>query len=435
MLAAQLQSGGSGGTTSDVPQPRLVAVVALGRGAPAAAVADAIAVELRRTLRVGTPGRVGPDGLERAERDHDRVLLVADDAAADPDWWAMCVRQADHSCSSPARTSRCSTRPLGRTEADLVLVGDPRPTPAAVRAWDTAISPWKISVSDGVALGTDLRPVAARIAGRSVGVVMAGGGARAFAHIGVLAELTEAGIDVDRVAGASVGSIVAALWAAGRTPQQVEDAVYSEMVRGRPFSDFTLPVASVAKGKRVERALRRYFGDTTIEELPRRLVCASTDLQTRQSVALRQGSVVDAVMSSVALPVLFPPRRDGQRLLADGGILDNLPVRLLTDRDEGPVLAVNIGMGGGGSPRPSAGRVLPPYLHGPWDPGARRDAHAHDLHRQRWCDRDGARGWCRRRHPVDDGRGAAGIPPDRPDARVRPRRCPAVLDETGTFFR
>ena len=60
-------------------------------------------------------------------------------------------------------------------------------------------------------------------------------------------------------------------------------------------------------------------------------------------------------MASVALPVLFPPRRDGQRLLADGGILDNLPVGLLTDRDEGPVLAVNIGMGAGGAPRPSQG--------------------------------------------------------------------------------
>jgi predicted acylesterase/phospholipase RssA len=127
------------------------------------------------------------------------------------------------------------------------------------------------------------------------------------------------------------------------------------MVRGRPFSDYTLPIASVAKGKRVAAALRRNFGDLNVEELPRRLVCMSTDLQSRQPYALRRGPVVDAVMASVALPVLFPPRRTDQRLLADGGILDNLPVGLLTDRDEGPVLAVNIGMGGGGSPRPSDG--------------------------------------------------------------------------------
>jgi len=357
VLAEQLQSGGSAAASSAaVPQPRLVAVVALDRSAPAAEVADVLAAELARTLRVDTPGQVGPEGLERAERDHDRVLLVADDPEDDAEWWAMCVRQADH-LVLVAHTGQPvpDGAPLGRTEADLVLVGTPRATSDRVRAWETAIHPWKITVSDGLALGIDLRALAARIAGRSVGVVMAGGGARAFAHIGVLKELTEAGVVVDRVAGASVGSIVAALWASGRTPQEVEDVVYAEMVRGRPFSDYTLPVASVAKGKRVEKALRRHFGDLTVEELPRRLVCMSTDLQSRAPYPLRRGPVVDAVLASVALPVLFPPRRDGQRLLADGGILDNLPVGLLTDRDEGPVLAVNIGMGSGGGPRPGAG--------------------------------------------------------------------------------
>jgi predicted acylesterase/phospholipase RssA/CRP-like cAMP-binding protein len=354
VLAEQLQSGGSAAPAgAAIPQPRLVAVVAMHRGAPAAAVADVLADELAQTLRVGTPGQVGPDGLERAERDHDRVVLVADDPEGDADWWAMCLRQADHLVLvADAAGPVPDAAPLGRNEADLVLVG--ARSSEQVRAWEAAISPWKITLTDGVALAADLRPVGVRIAGRSVGVVMAGGGARAFAHLGVLHELTEAGVIVDRVAGASVGSIVASLWASGRTPQEVEDIVYAEMVRGRPFSDYTLPIASIAKGKRVEKGLRRYFGDLTIEELPRRLVCMSTDLQSRQPFALRRGPVVEAVMASVALPGLFAPRRAGQRLLADGGILDNLPVGALTDRDEGPVLAVNIGMGGG-SPRQSDG--------------------------------------------------------------------------------
>ena len=281
-------------------------------------------------------------------------MLVAEDPEGDADWWAMCVRQADHLvCVANADQPALTTAPLGRAETDLVLVG--KSTSEVIRAWSAGICPWKVTLTDGTDIATDVRALAARIAGRSVGVVMAGGGARAFAHIGVLHELTEQGIAVDRVAGASVGSIIAALWASGRTPQEVEDIVYSEMVRGRPFSDFTLPVASVAKGKRVERSLHRYFGDLTIEELPRRFVCMSTDLQSRKPYPLRHGPVGNAVMASVALPGLFPPRRDGQRLLADGGILDNLPVGLLTDRDEGPVLAVNIGMGGGGSPRSSDG--------------------------------------------------------------------------------
>lgn len=356
ILAEQLQTGGRAQRdAAAVPQPCVVAFVALHRGAPTAAVADTLVAQLRQTLRVAAPGQVTPDGLERAEVDHDRVVLVAADPEGDPDWWSMCVRQADQLVFvAGADTVAPIGAPLGRTGADLVLFG--APSAEQVRAWAVAIEPWKITVTNGGDLGTDLRALGARIAGRSVGLVMAGGGARAFAHLGVLHELTDAGIMIDRVAGASVGSIIAALWAAGRTPQQVEDVIYSEMVRGRPFSDFTLPITSVAKGKRVEKALRRNFGDHTIEELPRRLVCMTTDLQSRQPYAMRTGPVVDAVMASVALPVLFPPRRAGQRLLADGGILDNLPVGLLTDRDEGPVLAVNIGMGGGGSgPRQSDG--------------------------------------------------------------------------------
>ncbi|HSN06872.1 MAG TPA: DHA2 family efflux MFS transporter permease subunit [Candidatus Angelobacter sp.] len=354
VLAEQLQGSGAPAPTewTRAPQPRLVGVVALDAGAPAADVADRLAAHLSCTLRVGTPGRVGPDGLERAERDHDRVLLVAEDPQ-DP-WWDMVVRQADHLVlvARPETTVPVGP-PHGRADADLVIVGMPPPAPDRVHAWGDAVQPWQITVSDGRSLDVDLRALGARIAGRSVGVVMAGGGARAFAHLGVLHELTEAGIVVDRVAGASAGSIIAALWATGRSPQEVEDVVYAEMVRGRPFSDYTLPIVSIARGRRMERALRRHFGDLTVEELPRRLLCASTDLQSRTTYDLRRGPVVDAVLASAALPVLFPPRRAGQRLLADGGILDNLPVRLLTERDEGPVLAVNIGMGGNGRPRPA----------------------------------------------------------------------------------
>ena len=88
--------------------------------------------------------------------------------------------------------------------------------------------------------------------------------------------------------------------------------------------------------------------------------CSSTDLQSRSAVEHRHGSLVDAVQASIALPVLFPPRPDGQRLLADGGILDNLPVRLLSARDEGPLVAVNIAMGGGAPRSEGPGAVAAP---------------------------------------------------------------------------
>jgi predicted acylesterase/phospholipase RssA len=108
----------------------------------------------------------------------------------------------------------------------------------------------------------------------------------------------------------------------------------------------------MSKGRRTESVLRRHLGDAWIEELPRLFRASATDLQSRAVVDLRSGPLVDAVMASIALPVLFPPRRRGRELLADGGILDNLPVRLLAERDEGPLVAVNIGMGAS-APRPS----------------------------------------------------------------------------------
>ena len=98
--------------------------------------------------------------------------------------------------------------------------------------------------------------------------------------------------------------------------------------------------------------MRAFGGDAVLEGLPRQLRTVSTDLVSRTRQVHRRGNVVDAVSASVRLPVLFAPiPDDAGRLLVDGGVLDNLPVDLLTERDEGPVVAVNISMGGGGEGR------------------------------------------------------------------------------------
>jgi predicted acylesterase/phospholipase RssA len=204
------------------------------------------------------------------------------------------------------------------------------------------------------ALPPALRPLAARIAGRSVGMVMGGGGARAFAHLGVLLELEEAGIAVDRVAGASLGSIIAAAYARGFDAQTCVDLCYEDFVRNNPLSDYTLPTVSMVRGRKTERALRRRLTSIHIEELPRMFRCVSTDLQARAPYVHRTGDLASAVMSSLSIPGVFPPRRDGQRLLVDGGVLDNLPVHVLNEREEGPIIAVNIGMGGDARPRAGA---------------------------------------------------------------------------------
>ncbi len=139
----------------------------------------------------------------------------------------------------------------------------------------------------------------------------------------------------------------------------MEEVFYDEFVRRNPFNDYTIPTASLAKGKRTRRAITARLGGREIRALPHQFRCNSVDLLARTMVAHRSGDLAEAVAASVAMPGLFPPKRSGDRLLIDGGVLDNLPVDLLTERDEGPLIAVNIAMGGGGS---STHRSGPPRM-------------------------------------------------------------------------
>ena len=340
-------------------RPRVVAVVGLHPGAAVDEVAGALVEGLARQLRVERLSDPTPTSLERAEAQLDRVVLVA--GAQDPSL-DLCLRQADQVVLVASSGAEAGPIPGGGVAApaapDLVLIGA-RPSEDVIGQWCAALEPWQVTcLPDGVSTST-LRPLVARIAGTSVGIVLAGGGARAFAHVGVLQELAAAGVRVDRVAGCSVGSVVAAFHGAGLDAHAMEEVLYDEFVRRNPFNDYTLPTSSLAKGKRARRAIQSRLGGREIRALPNQFRCNSVDLLGRTEVAHRSGDLADAVAASVSLPVLFPPTRLGDRLLIDGGVLDNLPVGLLTERDEGPLLAVNIAMGGGSG---GARRTGPPRI-------------------------------------------------------------------------
>jgi NTE family protein len=352
-VAERLRTAGAATGGSRPLQPTVVAIVGMHPGSGVHEVAHLLGRRLSQHLVLAAPGVLDPETLDRAEREHDRVMLVADHATAGPDlaWRDFCLRQADAvvlvaRADAPLPETPLSPTP-GRTP-DVVLMGSG--ADAARRAqWVALTDAWQLVVVDGDP-ANELRPLADRLAGRSLGLTLAGGGARAFAHIGFLRELEDAGLRVDRVAGSSVGAIIAAVHASGRNGEETEELCYAELVRRRPFSDWTLPTHSLARGRRMREALERAFGDSVLEGLPRQLHVVSTDLVTRQRQVHRRGSVVEAVIASARLPVLLAPiPDDAGRLLVDGGILDNLPVDLLTERDEGPVVAVNISMGGGGS--------------------------------------------------------------------------------------
>jgi NTE family protein len=368
-VAERLRTVGTGPTQPPPERPTVVSVVALHRGAPVEAVAAALTARLGTHLDVLAPGRVDRDGLARAEVEHDRVVLTAtagpDPRAAEPTelaWREFCVRQADtvvlvgRSDADPDGTGAAPGDAPGR-RPEVVLVG-PAPGPGRRVEWVAATDAWQLTLVDGD-LASGVRALADRLAGRSLGLVLGSGGARAFASIGVLRELEEAGLRVDRVSGCSLGSVIAAAHATGRDGATLEEDCYTEFVRRRPLSDWQAPVTALSKGNRVRRGLTRPFGaDTVIEGLPRQLRMVSVDLVSRQRQVHERGLLVDAVLASCRLPGLWPPMpQDDGRLLVDGGVLDAVPTDLLVQRDEGPVVAVAIGSGGSGRRRPGPPRV------------------------------------------------------------------------------
>ena len=333
--------------TARPPEPtgagpaRVIGVVGLRPGDPAVAVGRTLAEHLSRVRDVMVSDGLSPAELAAAEQLHDRVLLVAD--GEDEQWRHACVRQSDRLVV----VARADQAPPGTWDGpahcDLVLVG-PAPDEATLARWVDVMRPWQVITAD--APTDELAGLVQALAGRSVGLVLAGGGARAMAHVGVIRELEDAGIAVHRIAGTSLGAVVAAVHALGVDGETLEQVHHDAFVRGNPIGDYTFPSRALTKGRRTPEFLRDYLGsDTLVETLPRLFRCVSVDLTARTPVVHRSGLLWEAVAASARLPILTPPLRVGDRLLVDGCVLDNLPVGTLLERADGPVVAVNIGAG------------------------------------------------------------------------------------------
>jgi NTE family protein len=329
------------------PLPTTLAVVALDPGAPAAETAERLAAALGRH---GSVAVLGADGdadraaqfarLEQAEADAERVLLEATAAPGDA-WTDFCLGEADLVIA--VTSGRPSHLWLARAAAlagcELLVRG-----PGIDTATVDALAPREVQVlATPDTLDPAFAALARRLAGRAVGLVLSGGGARAFAHIGVLDELAARGVVIDRVGGVSLGAIVGAIAATGADPDSAYETFRRGFIETNPTNDYTLPAFSLVRGGKTRRLLHEAFGDRRIEELPHRYFCLSCDLIGREVVIHRSGPLWGAIYASMAIPGVFPPvpTPDG-RLLVDGGVLDNLPVATMAATGEGPVLAVDV---------------------------------------------------------------------------------------------
>jgi len=222
------------------------------------------------------------------------------------------------------------------------------------------------TISDETAMDRWIALAARRLAQRAVGIVFSGGGARAFAHLGVVEALRGAGVQIDRIGGVSMGAIVAGAVAVEMDDDTMFQTFHRYFVDQNPSGDYTLPAFSVVRGLRTRRLLADAFGETTIESLPLRFFCLSADLNSRSAFIHRIGLLHEAVFASLAVPGIYPPvPTSDHRLLVDGGVLDNLPVGVMAAEAEGPVIAVDVTRVEAWRPR----RVTPA---GPWRARTRR---------------------------------------------------------------
>ncbi len=189
---------------------------------------------------------------------------------------------------------------------------------------------------------TGINRIARRLSGASRALCLGGGGARAFAHIGVLEVFEQEGVDFDAVIGVSMGAVIAAGYARGLDSAELSALIKQTIPNADSVLDKTVPLVSFFRGRRLARAILRGFGDLRFEDLEIPFLCNAVDLDSGATVVFDRGFLATAIRASVSLPGVFPPMRLDGRSLVDGGVLNNLPGNVLRERGYHRIVGVTV---------------------------------------------------------------------------------------------
>lgn len=350
----------SAGEASSRPVATITAV-SLHEGTRCRAVRDLLAAQLAAaspSLAVIAAGDApaGPSTsawLNALEHQHDLVLYLAD--AHDDDWTRRSLRQAD-----VVVLLGDGTQPPHTTAVEQILAEHRRRVPVPVEL--ILVHPRDVEVPTGthrwlvgralrrhhhVREGStaDLGRVGRLLTDRGIGLVLSGGGARGMAEIGVIRAMGDLGIPIDAIGGTSAGSLVAGAFARGWPIEAVAKVLRKGMVTGSNPLDLTLPVSSIASGRRISQRLRDAAGDVDIEDLWIDYFCVSTNLSRMEPLVHREGQAWRAIRASMSIPGVFPPVAHGDDVLVDGGLVDNLPVaEMRRGHDDITAVAVDVGV-------------------------------------------------------------------------------------------
>ena len=341
-------------------QPRTFAILPSGPDVPSARFA---------VLLAGALGRIGtqvqmlgsdsqdeePEWFARCETESSFVLYRADPTLTP--WTKLCLRQADclvvvrnadndQPTRVPFEIETARTGAVFHRRRELVLLHE-GPDPAA-----GATAPMLAGGLYGqhhhirLDIHSDIDRLARLLTGHAVGVVMAGGGARAFTHIGVVKAMRASGVPVDLVGGTSMGAIVAAGVAARWTDEELRERFRRSFVDTNPLSDYTVPAISLFAGRRVGKLLRTAFDERDIEDLTLPFFCITANLTTSSADVHTVGRLWRWLRASVSIPGVLPPFNQAGEVHVDGGVIDNFPVRTMRRLGRGVTIGVDIDTGG-----------------------------------------------------------------------------------------
>jgi len=285
--------------------------------------------------------------FSRVEDDHDYVLYVAEQDQ--PAWANLCARQVDRLfivgsglLAPPSALPRRTGFGDGRRLTDLILLRDPRMhSPANTRVWLDALQPdrWFHCV-EGVA--ADAERMARVVTGTAVGLVLSGGGARAYCHIGAIRALEEAKVPLDFVGGSSMGAVLAAGPALGWSYERLDFEIRRAFVESDPLSDLAFPIIAMSRGRKVAGLMQRAYGDTDLADLALPFFAVSANLTSGQIEVHRTGLMRRALRASIAIPGVLPPAVVDDQVLVDGAVLKNFPTGVMRQLNSGPIIGVDM---------------------------------------------------------------------------------------------
>ncbi|MGJ7922511.1 patatin-like phospholipase family protein [Neobacillus sp. LXY-4] len=173
-----------------------------------------------------------------------------------------------------------------------------------------------------------------------IGLALGSGGARGFAHLGVLKVLKEEGIPIDYISGSSMGALVACFFGAGLDLDRLYKI--STAFKRKYYLDFTVPKMGFIAGKRVKELIRIFTHGKNIEELAVPVAVVATDLMSGEKVVFKKGPIAECVRASISIPGIFVPEKINGRLLVDGGVVDRIPVSVVKEMGAEFVIAVDV---------------------------------------------------------------------------------------------